>query len=187
VKAFLMLADRMELISVRIGQTAAWAGIAMMGVILADVILRRWFVIGSTQLQELEWHLHGVLFLFCLGFAYARGEHVRIELFRDHWSDRTKAIIEVLGGLFILLPFAFAVIKFGFDYTSLSWSYSERSATGTGLGARWLIKGAMVAGFVLLVLPVLSGMIRSVIWLVSGDTEARRSMHAIISDDSNTV
>lgn len=187
MKALLALAYRMEIISVRVGQVAAWAGIAMMAVILSDVILRRWFVIGSTQLQELEWHLHGILFLFCLGFAYARGEHVRIELFRDHWSDRTKAMIEFLGGLFILLPFAFAIIKFGFDYTSLSWAYSERSATGTGLGARWLIKGAMVVGFVLLVLPVLSGMIRSAVWLVTGDIAARRTMDAILSDDSNTA
>ncbi|MDE0718889.1 MAG: TRAP transporter small permease subunit, partial [Rhodospirillaceae bacterium] len=57
-------------------------------VIIFDVVSRRFFVLGSTKLQELEWHLHTVLFIFCLGYAFLPNAHVRIDLFRSRISNR---------------------------------------------------------------------------------------------------
>ena len=37
--------------------------------------------LGSTRLQELEWHLHTALFSFWIGVAYLKNQHVRIDLF----------------------------------------------------------------------------------------------------------
>ncbi|MEE8370780.1 MAG: TRAP transporter small permease subunit [Sphingomonadales bacterium] len=186
-KALLRLSDAFEQTAVWFGRLASWAALAMILVILGDVVLRRYFVIGSTQLQELEWHLHGFLFLSCLGFAYARGSHVRIELFRENWSDRTKAWVEVLGTLFFLLPFALAVLYFGFEYFSMSYSYSESSATSTGLPMRWIIKGVLVLGFGLLILPGLANLIRSLLWLIGGNVEARAALKVELSDHQETV
>ena len=183
----LRIADIFESLAVRIGRLAAWASIAMILVILSDVILRRYFVIGSTKLQELEWHLHGFLFLSCLGFAYARGAHVRIELFRERWGERTKAWMEVAGTLLLLLPFALAVIYFGFEYAAMSYGFSESSPTATGLGGRWIIKGVLVASFVLLVLPALANLIRSLVWLLTGNAAARAALESELSDEQKTV
>ena len=144
-------------------------------------------MIGSTKLQELEWHLHGFLFLSCLGFAYARGAHVRIELFRETWNERTKAWMEVAGTLLLLLPFALAVLNFGWDYVAMSYGFSESSPTATGLDGRWIIKGVLVAGFVLLVLPALANLIRSLVWLRTGDAAARAALEIELSDEQKTV
>ena len=186
-KVLLQVSDIFERLAVRIGRLAGWAAIVMILVILSDVILRRYFVIGSTKLQELEWHLHGFLFLSCLGFAYARGAHVRIELFREKWSARTKAWMEVAGTLFLLLPFALAVVFFGWDYAAMSFGYSESSPTATGLGGRWIIKGVLVAGFMLLILPALANLIRSLVWLLTGDEAAWAAIEAELSDQQKTV
>ncbi|MCH8348463.1 MAG: TRAP transporter small permease subunit, partial [Proteobacteria bacterium] len=111
-----------------IGKAGAWVSILMIVVILTDVILRRYFVIGSAKLQELEWHLHGILFLTTLGYGYLEGAHVRIELFREKWSARTKAWVELFGILLFLLPFTLTAIYFGIDYVEMSYLNSEVSA-----------------------------------------------------------
>lgn len=187
MNALLLFSDRLEAISVRIGRLAAWSAILLILVIVGDVILRRYFVLGSTRLQEMEWHIHGFLFLTCMGFAYAKGAHVRIELFRDHWSDKTKIIIELLGGLMLLIPYCFVVIKFGFDYAAMSLANNEASPTSTGLPMRWIIKSVLVAGFVLVALPAISTTLRAVVWLATGNEGARKSMSTMLSDDQETA
>jgi len=80
VKALLRIAEITESVITWLGRVTAWVAIILMTVIVFDVITRRFFVLGSTKLQELEWHLHAVLFLFCLGWAYLSNAHVRIDL-----------------------------------------------------------------------------------------------------------
>ena len=135
-----------------VGKAGAWACVIMIAVILTDVILRRYFVIGSAKLQELEWHLHGVLFLLTLGYGYLEGAHVRIELLREKWSARTKAWVELIGILVFLLPFTLVAIKFSVDYAAMAYANQEISASLTGLGARWIIKSFLAIGLSLLTL-----------------------------------
>ena len=131
----------------RMGQLAGLAVIALMLVIVADVVLRRWFVVGSTRLQELEWHLHGALFLLSMGWAYIKGNHVRIELISERLKPRVRAWLELIGILVLLIPYTIALLVFGFDYAGLSWTYNEASASPNGLPARYVIKAKHHHGF----------------------------------------
>ncbi|MCZ8105488.1 MAG: C4-dicarboxylate ABC transporter permease, partial [Burkholderiales bacterium] len=80
--SLLKFADLVEGFLRRIADAGAWAFIACIIVITFDVITRKAGFqlpgMGSTRLQELEWHLHGVLFCTWLGYAYIRNAHVRI-------------------------------------------------------------------------------------------------------------
>lgn len=188
MKRLLRLSDALNSFVERVGRLAAWLAVVMMLVILADVVLRRYFVIGSTKLQDLEWHLHGGLFLLCLGFGYLRGAHVRIELVWERFSPRTKIIIEALGCLLFLLPYCAAILKFGFDYAQMSYANQEVSASGTGLPMRWIIKFVLVAGFGLLAMAGLATVIRAGIWLF-GPPQLREAatIEAIADDTPQTV
>ncbi len=165
MEGLLRLSERIAALVTWIGRAAAWLAIAMMLVIIADVILRRYFVIGSTKLQELEWHLHGMLFLLCLGYAYIKGTHVRIDLLRERFSVRAKAWIELLGILFFLLPYIAAILYFGIDYVEMSYDNNEVSAALTGLPYRWIIKAMLLAGFALLGLAAIEKLLKSVVFL----------------------
>lgn len=148
-----------------IGKAGAWAALALMLVILTDVILRRYFVIGSAKLQELEWHLHGILFLTTLGWGYLEGAHVRIELFREKWSAKTKAWVELFGILFFLLPFTAVAIYFSIDYAEMAFRNAEISASTTGLGFRWIIKSFLALGLSLLTLAGIAEAIYLLLYL----------------------
>lgn len=113
MQAALLFANFLDAVIQRIGRSSGWLLIALMLVIMGDVILRHWFVIGSTALQELEWHLHGAVFLLTLGYAYLNGAHVRIELVHERLSPRARAWVEFFGLTLALIPYCFAILWFG--------------------------------------------------------------------------
>lgn len=172
------LTDGLEAVVLRIGRIAAWAGLALVLVTVFDVVARgvtqsawaplralaeaqqRWF--GSTMLQELEWHLHTVLFALCLGYAYLRGAHVRIDLVRERMGARTRLWVELAGIVLFLLPFCAVVLWFGAGFVARSFADGETSASAAGLGHRWAIKGVLVAGFALLALSGAAMLLRTV-------------------------
>lgn len=175
MERLLTLSARLERISNAIGRIAAWAIIALVLVIMTDVVLRRWFVIGSTKLQELEWHLHGFLFLLCLGWAYTKNAHVRIELVSERLRPRTRAWIELWGCTLFLLPYVCTVLWFSYDYVSYSWAYNEASASPTGLPNRWIIKSAIVVGFAILGIAATARLLQAIVFLFGNADQAERT------------
>ena len=125
---------------------------ALMFVIVFDVVTRKFFVLGSTKLQEMEWHLHTLLFAFCLGYAYLKDAHVRIDLIRDRLSRRKKLWIELVGCLVFLIPYCIVVLHHGEDWWYRSFAINESSDSATGLPYRWIIKATIPLGFILLLL-----------------------------------
>ena len=168
---------------IRIGRLAAWAAIPLMVVILFDVITRRFLVLGSTKLQELEWHIPVVLFAFCLGYAYLKDAHVRIDIVRERLNPRVQWWIELLGCLLFLIPYAAIILYFGVDWWHRSFELNEASGSATGLPNRWIIKAALPAGFVLLLLSAVVVVLRRIV-LLFGPEDAR---HVVTEEEAAEV
>ena len=143
-----------------VGRIAAWVAIFLVIVIIFDVVTRRFFVLGSTKLQELEWHIHAVLFMFCLGYGYIKDTHVRIDLVRERLSTRTKQWIELIGCLFFMIPYSFIIIFYGVDWWHRSFELNEMSASATGLPYRWIIKAVLPIGFSILLVSAATTALR---------------------------
>ena len=149
----------------RIGQAAAWVSLLLMTVIVFDVITRRFLVLGSTKLQDLEWHFHAILFMFCLGYAYIKDAHVRIDLVRERLSRRSQLWIEFIGCVFFLIPYSFIVIYYGADWWHRSFIQNEMSESATGLPYRWIIKSILPIGFGILLITAVGAAFRKFIQL----------------------
>lgn len=173
--SLLKFANGLDTVATKFGRASAWLMVALILVIMTDVTLRHWFVIGSTKLQELEWHLHGALFLLALGWAYTRDAHVRIELASERFAPRTKAWTELLGCCLFLLPYVFAVVWFGIDYVGYSVEYDEASPSATGLPHRWIIKAAIPIGFLTLGMAALAKLLNAVVFLFGSADDAQAS------------
>jgi len=178
VNSLLNISKSLETLNRRVARSAVWLILVLAIVIVTDVTLRRWFVIGSTKLQELEWHLHGALFLLCLGWAYTKNAHVRIELLSEKFTDRTSAYIELIGGLLFLMPFCAAILYFGYDYIAFSLAYNEASASATGLSDRWIIKSMVVIGFFLLMLAAIARALEAIVFLFGENSAAQKTRYA---------
>ena len=104
--------------------------------------------------------------MFGLSYAVVTNAHVRVDLLHSRFSIRTRMWIELLGGVFLLLPFTVAVVLHGYDFFYDAWIHNERSSAPLGLPWRWAIKAVIPISFGLFGMAVLSRMIRSLIKLI---------------------
>ncbi len=162
----------------RAGMAAAMLYVPMIVIIIYDVLQRKyldidpaftrteWYrIFTSTRLQEMEWHLHAVLFLMCLGFAYVRDAHVRIELVRERLGPRTRVWIELAGCALFMVPYCYVIVLYGTEFAARSFSIMERSSAQTGLEARFIIKSFLPIGFTFLALAAASVALKCVVYL----------------------
>ncbi len=165
-----------------VGRAATWMALALMIVIIFDVVSRRFFVLGSTKLQELEWHLHTVLFIFCLGYAFLANTHVRIDLFRSRISKKLQSWIELIGCLCFVVPYCGILLYNGIGFAVESYVSNEVSSAGTGLSDRWIVKSALAAGLGMLMLAGISVALRQFIVLF-GSAEAEAAIAQSLQRD----
>tara|TARA_E500000178_G_scaffold306673_1_gene319073 strand:+ start:3771 stop:4358 length:588 start_codon:yes stop_codon:yes gene_type:complete len=152
------------------GKIGSWLSIPLISIIIFDIITRRFFVLGSTKLQEMEWHLHASLFLLVLGYAYLKDAHVRIEIVREKYSLKVKAILETFGIIIFLIPYTVLVIYFGIDFVQRSFNMNEVSSALTGLSHRWIIKSFIPIGMLILFLAGFSLLLKNLIFIYAAFT-----------------
>lgn len=185
VRALLKIADIFDTIGRRIGQIGAWMILPMILIVVYDVVTRKIVVvqqfvqnsalndfISPTKLQEAEWHLHAVIFLLAYGLAYLNGTHVRVDLWRENRSPRTKAWVEI-GALLILgIPYVSVLIWASFHLSQTSFLQGEGSSAMTGIPHRWIIKSFVPLGATVLLMALSSTLIRLALFL-GGSPELR--------------
>ncbi len=134
------------------------AGVLAVLVLLVvyDASMRYLFQSGSIALQELEWHLFDIVILFGIAYALQTGMHVRVDIFYERFSAKTKAVVDLVSALFFILPFCALVIYVGFDFVMISFEQMEASSNPGGLPYRFIIKSVMPLAFVLLALQALN-------------------------------
>ena len=151
---------------------AAFAGALLLilaGVIIYDVIGRRFFATGSFKLQELEWHLHGGIAVLGFGYAYLKDAHVRIDIFVEKIGSRRRLWLELFAIALFLIPFMALLLWFGYDFAARSFVRGETSNGGVGLSHRWIIKSAIPLAAVLAILGGLSVGLRCLVALFRPD------------------
>lgn len=158
-KGFAGAVDRFIL---RTGHVLCWANALLIVVIVVQVILRYGFGRGMVALEELEWHLFAVAFMFGLSYAVVTDAHVRVDLLSSRMSTSARAWVEILGITLLLLPFIVIVIIYGWEFFWSSWVRHERSLAPMGLPYRWAIKAVIPLSFIVLGLAALTRLTRTI-------------------------
>lgn len=145
-----------------IGQAAAWLIVPILILVLISVTLSalkvgtflRWendiFLFGSkltlASVGDLQWHLFGIMLMLTMAGAIVCDRHVRVDFLRQHFSERMKNIIEVIGFLGLLLPLCLIVLIHGYDFTVRSFNMGEGSDYD-GMYDRFVVKAFIPIGF----------------------------------------
>lgn len=159
------MSDAVDNFILRIGRFLSWANGILIPVIVLQVILRYGFGHGLVILEELEWHLYSLAFMFGLSYAVVTNAHVRVDLLHSRFSKRTREWIELCGIVFLLLPFIIVIFVYGVEFFHASWIHSERSLAPMGLPCTWVIKGVIPASFAIFALAAISRLIKAIIFL----------------------
>src|SRR4029077_20075317 len=91
--------------------------------------------------------------------------HVRVDIFYAGASPRTKAFVDLLGALLLLLPFVTVIAWFAIPYVARSWTILERSRETSGLPFVYLLKTLIPLFAFLLGLQGMSQAIRAALVL----------------------
>jgi TRAP-type mannitol/chloroaromatic compound transport system permease small subunit len=134
------------------GKISAVLFVLMLFNVFIDVVMRYVFNDVSIGMQEMEWHLYAAVFLLGVPYTLKAGGHVRVDLIYEGLSTKTKAMIDMLGCLFLLLPFCGLVAWYGVDFARESFELGETSGDPGGLPYRWLIKSVIPFAFFAMVI-----------------------------------
>ncbi len=156
------LTHKIDTLLEKIGKGTAWLNFILIGIILVQVILRYVFGRGMVPLEELQWHLYGVGIMVGLSYAVVKDSHIRLDLVYEKMSDKRKAFFDILGIIFLLLPFAIVGIIKGYELFFESFRVNESSASPTGLPFRWIIKSFVCTGFFLLAVSSVTRLIAQI-------------------------
>jgi TRAP-type mannitol/chloroaromatic compound transport system permease small subunit len=154
------LSDGIEAAIHRTAAVINWIWVSLVLIIVTTVAMRYVFAINTIWIEEVQWHLYAIGFMFGIGYAILYDAHVRVDVIAANLGARTRATIELLMILFILLPFVWIIISYAIPFVEASWRRGERSSAPGGLGARWAIKAVIIAAFVYIGLAAFARLLR---------------------------
>jgi TRAP-type mannitol/chloroaromatic compound transport system permease small subunit len=167
---FIGAIDRVATVCGHLAAVAATLVVAL----TAGLVLAFSLGTGSVKVQDGVLWLNAGLVMLGLGYALKSKAHVRIDVFSARWSERTRAVMEVLGIALLLLPFCAAIAWLSWDYVAMSWRVGERSASSGGLAGLYLAKTLLPLGAALLALQGIAEVLRALpIALGRGEPEPR--------------
>lgn len=185
MNGMLKIADALDGVVRRVGLGCGWMILPLIFIIMFDVVTRKldftrllfsdftqkYGYSVSTILQDLEWHLHGVILLMSFGLGYLANAHVRVDVFRELLPRRTQGWMELVALLLMAIPSLLILIWYSYVLWELSFAGNEGSESMTGVGLRWIIKIFLPIGFAVTLVAVLV-MITRLLGYLFGDEQA---------------
>ena len=164
VKTYITIVENISEVA---GKIAMWLSSILVLLICFDVLARYFFSVSFVSVFELEWHIFALIFLFGASFTLKHDKHVRVDIFYNQFSDKQKAIVNLIGCIFFLIPFCYIVIESSIPYFLNSYNLNEGSTDYGGLPVRYIIKSMIMVGFTLLLLQGTALFFRSFLTLIN--------------------
>ncbi|HSE95585.1 MAG TPA: TRAP transporter small permease subunit [Methylomirabilota bacterium] len=155
------LARRIDAFQERLGRGVSWLMVGLVAVVFGDVVFRYAFNRSFVFVQELEWHLFGLIYLLAAGYTLLHNEHVRVDILYTKLAPRSQARLDFILVWLFLVPSCLLVIYTAWPFVRNSFMVQEGSADPGGIPARWVIKSAIIVGFALLLLQGVSEAIKA--------------------------
>ncbi|MGB8748714.1 MAG: TRAP transporter small permease subunit, partial [Pseudolabrys sp.] len=144
-----------------LGRAAAWLALVVVLLQFALVVARYLFGLGSVWLTETVIYAHAALFMLAAAWTLRVGGHVRVDIFYADASAHTKALIDFVGALVLLLPFMVVLIWLSVPYAARSWSILEHSQEASGLPLVFVLKTLIPVFALLMALQGIAQAIRA--------------------------
>ena len=145
------------------GYLCAFLVVLMTVNVFIVVFLRYLFGISFIWLQETYVWMHAYIFMAGAGFTYLNDAHVRIDIIYRSSSKTYKAIVDLVGNIFLLMPFLYIIWSYSFPFVYKSFQINEVSREAGGLPMLFLLKAAILIFAFLLFIQALSKLINNFI------------------------
>jgi TRAP-type mannitol/chloroaromatic compound transport system permease small subunit len=174
IQVMKLIADGIDAVNTAIGRVLVLLLPLVVLIASAVVVLRYVFAIGFPWLAESYIWLNGLIMAIGAGYVLKIDKHVRVDVFYKIFSDRTKAVVNILGILLLLWPSLYVLYDFALPFVMRSWRMHEISPTSDGLPAMYILKTGVLAFCLLCALQGLALLLRSILILLAAHSSESR-------------
>jgi TRAP-type mannitol/chloroaromatic compound transport system permease small subunit len=161
LSSLLRLARGIDRLNELIGRAVSWLGLVAVLVCAAAASARYALNLGSNAWLEIQWYLNSAVFLLVAAYALKRNDHVRIDAIAGRLPPRFLAWIDIVGGVFALLPAMIIIAWYSWPSLANSFRINEYSSDPGGL-IRWPVRLLIPVAFSLVALQGVSEIIKRV-------------------------
>jgi TRAP-type mannitol/chloroaromatic compound transport system permease small subunit len=116
---------------------------------------------NSNAFLEAQWYMFAAIAMFGAAYTLKVNEHVRVDLLYGWVTERTRTWIDLIGGIFCLIPFCVVLSYLTWPWFVDAW-YSGEVSTNAGGLVRWPVKLILPVGFALVAVQGVSEIIKCV-------------------------
>jgi TRAP-type mannitol/chloroaromatic compound transport system permease small subunit len=162
-----------ERLSHFVGVIAAWLIVPLVFASVYEVIARYVFNAPTIWAYEIGYLMTGSGFLLGMAYALSRDAHIRIDVVSVNMSVRTKAIIDIVCYVGLLLPFLLWLTQVLWRRATEAIASGEKSGQSAWNPVVWPFRTVFLVAFALLILQVIAEVIKSVQRLRSAQAGTR--------------
>lgn len=128
------------------------------------------YVFNSPTLWAFETSIMLGATVYVFGWAYTQlhNKHIRVDIFYLKFSPRGRALIDILGMMFLAFPILSVMLINSFNYAVIAWATKERLDLSIWYPPASPLRTVIALGFILLTLQCLAQFVRDIQVLVRG-------------------
>jgi len=149
-----------DIINRKIGEWVSYFTFLMAAITFVIVLLRYGFNLGWIAMQESVVYLHAAVFLLGSAYTLQHDGHVRVDVFYRRFSEKRKALVNLMGTLFLLLPVMLFITLVSWHYVVESWQTLEGSMESGGLPFLYVLKSFILLFSITMLLQGISEVIK---------------------------
>jgi len=154
------LIRNVERVTGSIGIMAAFALVPLVIATCYEVFARYLFGMPTIWAYEVGYILTGSHFLLGMAFTLQSNDHIRIDIFSANFSQRTRAVIDLLG-YSVLLPLMVWISYALFQHLAAGYLRNERSGQSAMNLPVWPFRVIFLVAFTLLTLQILVEVVKA--------------------------
>ncbi|VAX04313.1 TRAP dicarboxylate transporter, DctQ subunit, unknown substrate 6 [hydrothermal vent metagenome] len=145
----------------------SWLTLFLVLMQFAIVIGHYIFREGAIFLQESLLYAHSMVFLGAAAYTLRHNGHVRVDVFYNHFREKTKAWINLIGFAVFLFPITAVITWMAWPYVMSSWKIFEGSIESSGIQAVYLLKSMILFFSITLFLQGFSLFLHSILTILN--------------------
>lgn len=161
MQLLLRIAKAIDALNHKVGLIATWLVLIACVISAGNAMMRYGFNMSSNAWLEIQWYLFGGMVMLGAAHTLRVNGHVRVDVLYSRYSDRTRLWVDLLGGIFFLMPMAIIIGWLSWPLFMNSYQIGEHSANAGGL-LRWPVKVLIPIGFLLLTLQGFSEIVKRI-------------------------
>ena len=155
------LIRNIERLTTSVGIMASFALVPLVIATCYEVFARYIFGAPTIWAYEIGYFLTGSHFLLGMAFALAADQHIRIDVFSGRFSQRTRAVIDLLGYA-VTLPLMTWISYAQWLHLAQGYLRNERSGQSAMNMPVWPFRIVFFVAFAILTLQILAEIVKAV-------------------------